>query len=127
MKFIYFLLIIALAGIAFVFFRMFSQGELAEKPVYAALQAAELEHRNKVEAPIVYEDKDGHALAGFSIGSKGRVWIALNSLSSRGNLFAIPAGGERLIPCRLIDQLPTSAMISPDVADILRSSCAKSY
>lgn len=126
MKLIYFLLIISVAGIAFVLFRMLSQGELAEKPVYAALQAAEQEHRNKVEAPIVYEDKGGHALAGFSIGSKGRVWISLNSLRNRGNLFALPAEGEKLIPCHLVDQISTSAMISPDVASILRSSCAES-
>lgn len=126
MKFIYFLSITALIGIAFLFLKIFSQGELADKPVYAALQAAEMEHRNKIEARVVYENKDGYALAGFSIGSKGRAWIALNSLSSGGNLFTLPTEGQRLIPCRLIDQLPTSAMISPDVTSTLRSSCAKS-
>lgn len=119
MKVIYFLLIITVAGIAFAFFRMFSRGELAEKPMYAALQAAELEHRGKAEAEIVLEERDGLALAGFSSGSKGRVWVVLNALRSGGNLFVIPERGERLIPCQLVGH------ISPDVKNILVASCAK--
>lgn len=126
MKSIYFLLIIAIAGIAFVFFRMLSRGELAEKPVYAALQAAELEHRSKAETAVVYEDKDGLALAGFSTGSKRRVWVALNVTKSNGDLFVIPDQGEMLIPCHLVYQLSASKTISADLVNILGSSCTKS-
>lgn len=126
MKAIYFLLIIAIAGIAFAFFRMFTRGELAEKPIYAALQAAELEHRDKAEAGVVLEEREGLALAGFSSGSKSRVWVVLNALTGSGNLFVIPGRGERLIPCRFVGQLSISSMaISPDVNNILVSSCAK--
>ncbi|WP_434031673.1 hypothetical protein [[Pseudomonas] boreopolis] len=126
MKVIYFLLIITVAGIAFAFFRMFSHGELAEKPMYAALQAAELKHRGKAEAGIVLEERDGLALAGFSSGSKDRTWVVLNALRSSGNLFVIPESGERLIPCQLVGQLSNSSVtISPDVKNILASSCAK--
>lgn len=123
MKFIYFLLVIAIAGIACFLFRMFSRGELVDKPVYAALQAAELEHQGKEEAMIVYEGKDGIALAGFATSSKGRVWIALDSMKGDGNLFAIPDQGEKLIPCHLVNQLSNSDGLSPGVANILRSSC----
>lgn len=126
MKIIYFLLIVGVVGIAFAFFRMFSRGELAEKPIYAALQAAELEHRNKAEAGIVLEERGGLALAGFSSGSKGRVWVVLSALRGGGNLFVIPERGEMLIPCQLVGQLSTSpTAISPDVQNILVSSCAK--
>lgn len=126
MKIIYSLLIIAVAGIAFAFFRMFSRGELAEKPIYAVLQAAELEHRNKAGAEVVLEERDGLVLAGFSSGSKGRVWVVLNALRSGGDLFVIPERGERLIPCKLIGQLPTSSnAINSDVQNVLTSSCAK--
>jgi hypothetical protein len=126
MKIIYSLLIIAVAGIAFAFFRMFSRGELAEKPIYAALQAAELEHRNKAGAEVVLEERDGLVLAGFSSGSKDRVWVVLNGLRSGGDLFVIPERGERLIPCQLIGQLPTSSTaINSGVQNVLTSSCAK--
>lgn len=125
MKLIYVLLFILLAGATLWIFQRLSGGELADKPVYAALQGVELEFRGKSGADLIYEERAGHLLAGFSAGAQERVWVALSSRKDGGDLLIIPEHGERNIPCHLIDQLEASKVGDSQVRSTLRASCMK--
>ncbi|WP_152906930.1 hypothetical protein [Stenotrophomonas maltophilia] len=125
MKFIYILIFAILAGVAIWFFRGLSRGELADKPVYASLQAAELQFRGKPGPGLIYDETGGHLLAGFSVGPKKRVWVALDSRKHNGDLLTVPEHGEANIPCGLVDQLASSNIGDSDVKTALAVSCIK--
>lgn len=109
--------IIALALMA----RWLHYGELAEKPVYSALQSVELEHRGTVAGTTLLVRKEGLTLAGFSISSNGRVWVVLNRTRGEGRVFSLPEGGEAQVECQLVTALP--AETDAKVMDSLKSRC----
>lgn len=117
-------LLLSVAGVFFVV-RMLFHGELADKPIYAALQAAELEHRGAAEADVVDETLGGVSLAGLQTGAGERVWIALEVVKDDGTLYAIPDESRTSIPCRLVDQLAVRGTIAQEVEKALRGSCVR--
>lgn len=119
------LLFILLAGTALLILRGLHRGELREKPVYAALQSAELEYRGEPVGDLIYEEGGGHLLAGFSIGAQARVWVALDTMRDNEDLFVIPMHGERKIPCQLVDQLVSANVGSALARRALKASCVK--
>lgn len=125
MRFIYVLLFILLTGAALFSFRKLQRGELGEKPVYAALQSAELEYRRQPVGDLIYEEGGGHLLAGFSVDAQARVWVALDTTRDNGNLFVVPMHGEQRISCQLVDQLVSANVGSEQARHALKSSCVK--
>ncbi|AWB78702.1 hypothetical protein I5V32_13475 [Stenotrophomonas maltophilia] len=125
MRFIYVLLFILLTGAALFSFRKLHRGELGEKPVYAALQRAELEYRRQPVGDLIYEEGGGHLLAGFSIDAQARVWVALDTMRDNGDLFVVPMHGEQRVPCQLVDQLVSANVGSAQARHALKASCVK--
>lgn len=101
--------------------RGFRTGELAEKPVYAALQAVELAHRGVVGETTLLVRENDLAFAGFPVSSNGRVWIVLNRSRGDGRVFSLPEDGEKQVTCHRVAALP--AETHAQVRETLKAYC----
>lgn len=114
------LFVVAVVSIIFVI-KILRSADIAEKQVYATLQAVELEHRGVESDVALFIRKDGLSLAGFPAPLVGRVWIVLNRTRGEARIFSMPEDGEKQVSCSLIVELP--AETDQQVYDLLRARC----
>lgn len=124
LKTLIFLLVISTISVAYVFVEPMINGELSSKPVYAALQAAEIEHRNS-ENKILYQEKGGYQMAGLANSDQKRIWIVLNTAKNKAELYSIPNLESVPIECNAIDLLISMYRTKTEVAELLRNSCTR--
>ncbi|QUP56902.1 hypothetical protein GO998_25105 (plasmid) [Ralstonia syzygii] len=114
------------------YYRFLMSGELGEKDLYAALQAAEIDGRSVKTPgqPIFIENAygSGYALLGLPSGNERfpYVWVALNHASSNGDVLKIPSGPSGVVSCNYVASLATRTKVDAGVLRYLKSICMNS-
>ncbi|QOK92746.1 hypothetical protein HF908_15525 [Ralstonia pseudosolanacearum] len=125
------LCVMVVATAAIAYYRFLSQGEFGEKPIYAAMQALELENRSSKTpgTPIFIEDakESGYAMLGMPSKDEKHpyVWIVLNRISWDGSLMEIPENSQVEVSCDFIENLARKTEINSDVLRHLKAICRK--
>ncbi|WP_153018978.1 hypothetical protein [Lysobacter capsici] len=98
------------------------RGELAQKPVYAALQSSWLKHRDGRDL-VIEERPDGLLLVGVFDEQGRRVWMALNVVREDGALYIVPISTESGIKCETIELIAQRYSMDAEVKARLKSAC----
>ncbi|WP_148650218.1 hypothetical protein [Lysobacter capsici] len=109
-------------GALYWFLSPMRRGELAQKPIYAALQSSWLKHRDRRDS-VIEERPNGLLLVGVLDEKERRVWIALNESRDDGALYIIPISAESGIKCETISLITRRFSLDAEVADRLKSAC----
>lgn len=125
MRSTYVILALALCLIVYLLMKPMWRGELARKPIYATLQSVELQKRGSADS-LIYEERDGYRMAGVLDIDRGRVWMVLDVLDSRGSIYSIPDMEEIRIECSVVDEIISHRKVNASIVKMLKSSCIPS-
>jgi hypothetical protein len=108
---------------------IFSHGELAEKPLYATLQGAEIGHRADTDRTSVLLIENaagtGYTVLGVPTAESeySRTWVILNATGPDEEVMFLPKARFALA-CQYVSKLKSQVQISPAVLRFLISRCS---
>lgn len=121
MKSLYALLALLVCYPVYLALKPDTDNELTQKPIYAALQAADIEHKDSTDS-IIYISQTGYNIVGLNSENERRIWIITDSIRSENELYVLPENGATEVSCELVSALDPSR-VAAAVLNVLTSLC----